>query len=335
MNSMLEQNTIADAPPGYICGFRFAGGRASALSWQDACTLAGHSDEPNWVHLGGDDPQIQHWLDNLEALPVSAREFLTGDDLRPRIHMTANFVYGVIADLEIDAEVDVDKHKGTLRFYFDAVRMITVRGRPLQSTDRLRHQVLDGDAFEDTVELFASLIRGLNEGFAEKVNGLGERLDDVEEGVLEGRHADHRAALGSVRRELVEIKRYVDPERTALAQLVARRIEWADPRSAESLVQAIQALNSIGGALEGLYERAKLLQEEVASLLAEDINRKLLALSIMSALLLPATLISGVFGMNVAGLPGMHQPHAFWIVTSVMAVLGLLTVAILKRMRLW
>lgn len=325
----------ATAPAGFVRGFRFENDRAVRLDWQQAAALPGEPGSPCWVHLAATDPLIDQWLNENPLLPGSVREFLTGSDKRPRLHIGTQFVYGVIADLELGGEPDMDGAKGTLRFFLDERRLLTVRARPLQSTDRLSHAVLDGDVFRDTIDLFASLIGGLNEGFAERVNGLGDRLDDIEEAVLDGRHKEHRAELASLRRGLVELKRYVDPERTALAQLLAKRLDWADPRSTESLIQTVQALNSIGGALEALYERAKLLQEEMASLLSEDINRKLLVLSIMSALLLPATLVTGVFGMNVAGLPGLHDQHAFWAVTGLMACLALLTLGALKRFRLW
>jgi len=213
--------------------------------------------------------------------------------------------------------------------------MITVRARPLQSTDRLRHAVLEGAIFRDTVDLFAGLIRALNDTFADRIDEIGDCLDDVEESVLEGSHSRCRAVLGDVRRRIVEVKRFIDPERNALTQLVLRRLEWAEPRSMEALVQAIQVLNGLGGGLEGLYERAKLLQDEIATALSEDINRKLLWLAIMSALLLPATLVTGIFGMNVAGLPGTKDPASFWIVVGVMTGCAAITIFLLRRLRLW
>jgi len=195
--------------------------------------------------------------------------------------------------------------------------------------------VLEGAVFRDTVELFAGLIRALNETFADRIDEIGDRLDDVEECVLDGRHSIGRAELGALRRRLVEVKRFVDPERNALMQLVMRKLDWAEPRSMELLIQAIQVLNGLGAGLEALYERAKLLQEEIAALLSEDINRKLLWLAVMSALLMPATLISGIFGMNVAGLPGTHDSYSFVIVVGVMVVCAAGTVHMLRRLRLW
>jgi zinc transporter len=333
-------------PAGFITAFRFSGPEAVRLSWDEArAEIAG--DGPTWLHLSANDDTVENWLTGVTSMPDIAREFLNGEDKRPRVHMGSNFVYGVVADVEravvsptgsVEADPQVRASRratGALRFYVDSHRMITVRAQPLQSTDRLRHAVLEGAYFRDTVDLFAGLIRALNETFADRIDELGDRLDDVEEGVLDGRHSILRAELGDVRRRLVEVKRFIDPERNALTQLVTRRLDWAEPRSMEALIQAIQVLNGLGSGLEGLYERAKLLQDEIAAQLSEDINRKLLWLAIMSALLMPATLISGIFGMNVAGLPGTHGPASFWIVMGVMAVCAAVTLGLLRKLRLW
>jgi zinc transporter len=339
-----DRSTEQDAPtpPGFICAFRFAGAEALRLSWDEARReIVG--DGPTWLHLSANDDTVESWLTGVTAMPDVAREFLNGEDKRPRVHMGGTFMYGVVADLERVAETpEADPNAqatrratGALRFYVDRNRMITVRAQPLQSTDRLRHAVLEGAMFRDTVDLFAGLIRALNETFADRIDEIGDRLDDVEEGVLDGRHSNWRAELGSVRRRLVEVKRFVDPERNALTQLVMRRLEWAEPRSMETLIQAIQVLNGLGAGLEAQYERAKLLQDEIAALLSEDINRKLLWLAVMSALLMPATLVSGIFGMNVAGLPGTHERYSFLIVMGVMAVCAAFTLYLLRRLRLW
>jgi zinc transporter len=332
----------APTPPGFICAFRFSGSQALRLSWDEARNdIAGQG--PTWLHLSANDDAVESWLSGVTAVPDVAREFLNGEDKRPRLHVGSTFLYGVVADVERVTETpEADPNAqaarratGALRFYVDQNRMVTVRAQPLESTDRLRHALLEGAEFRDTIDLFAGLIRALNETFADRIDEIADRLDDVEEDVLDGRHSACRAALGDVRRKLVEVKRFIDPERNALTQLVMRRLEWAEPRSMETLIQAIQVLNGLGTGLENLYERSKLLQDEIAAALSEDINRKLLWLAVMSSLLMPATLVSGIFGMNVAGLPGTKDNYSFVIVMGVMASCAALMLYFLRRFRLW
>ena len=57
-------------------------------------------------------------------------------------------------------------------------------------------------------------------------------------------------------------------------------------------------------------------------------------LSVVAAIFLPITFITGLFGMNVAGLPGTESVNAFWLVTGVMLAISVLVVA-LFRWRRW
>ncbi|NTW98508.1 MAG: hypothetical protein HGB35_00945 [Geobacteraceae bacterium] len=57
-------------------------------------------------------------------------------------------------------------------------------------------------------------------------------------------------------------------------------------------------------------------------------------LSIFTALLLPPSLMAGIFGMNVAGLPGLQDENAFlWIMLG-MAAVSLLILLVLHLRRL-
>jgi zinc transporter len=106
----------------------------------------------------------------------------------------------------------------------------------------------------------------------------------------------------------------------------------ADDRQA--LREAIDALDAVAQDLEVVQERARLLQEEIAGRVGEATNRNLYVLSIVTTLLLPITLITGVFGMNVAGLPGTREPAGFWLVMGLMVVVLALSIYFLRRRRM-
>jgi zinc transporter len=77
--------------------------------------------------------------------------------------------------------------------------------------------------------------------------------------------------------------------------------------------------------------RARLLQDEMMARIGEQSNRLLSALSIMTAVLLPSTVISGLFGMNTRGLPFSASPHGFWIVTVLSGAFVLAAFLIVRR----
>ena len=123
--------------------------------------------------------------------------------------------------------------------------------------------------------------------------------------------------MGRSRRLCARLRREFAPERGDLGRLLHRSshpLREADRGALESSVE------SLGFAIEEiaeLYERAKLLQEELASRLAENTGRNLYVLSILTAVLLPMTLITGVYGMNVTHLPGAsHFPLVLLLILA-------------------
>jgi len=84
----------------------------------------------------------------------------------------------------------------------------------------------------------------------------------------------------------------------------------------------------------GLTDRARLIYEEIETRIAATTNRSLAALTVASTLLLPPTLVAGLFGMNVAGLPWSQDKEGFWIVVALCGALIVFSYAVLRRLKI-
>nr|WP_198983785.1 transporter [Herbaspirillum sp. ASV7] len=321
-------------PAGFICAFRFTQGRASQLKWNDLIDYRPSAPEFTWLHVKTADVKIQHWMQHHSEIPEYITEFLLSSDTHPGLHATPDGVYGTLTDMKMEIG-DTGTEKGALHFYLDRTRLLTLRTQPLISTNMLRQKVLDGGEFDNPMDLFAELLRCLADGFNARLDKLNDKVDDIEFSVLSDRRAEDRSELSGIRRQLAELRRFIAPERRILAQFHRLRPSWVPLEALEDLTHALDELNELHSTVEAVYERAKLLQEEIASQMSEQMNRNLMALSVLTALLMPATLVSGIFGMNVAGLPGLHDEGSFWIVMGIMGGLGVATVAFLKWMKMF
>jgi zinc transporter len=76
------------------------------------------------------------------------------------------------------------------------------------------------------------------------------------------------------------------------------------------------------------------LQEQVIEERAEVMNQRLFVLSILSAVFLPISFVTGLFGVNVGGMPGVQSAGAFAILVGALAVATILMLAIF-RWRRW
>jgi zinc transporter len=114
-----------------------------------------------------------------------------------------------------------------------------------------------------------------------------------------------------------------------MSQLVHRPPAWFCEKDTQDLRRAIEHLNAVFLDLEAIQDRARLLQDEIAARIANATNRNLYVVSLLTAVFLPITLISGIFGMNVGGLPWETQSTGFiWVIgvmlLTIMISLGLL-----------
>ncbi len=87
--------------------------------------------------------------------------------------------------------------------------------------------------------------------------------------------------------------------------------------------------------LDALRDRATILHEDLSAQISEQIAKTSNRLTAVAALLLPPSLVAGMLGANIGGIPGQESPMAFWELSGVMLGLMLLQWWILRRIGWW
>ncbi|HEY3699823.1 MAG TPA: CorA family divalent cation transporter [Spongiibacteraceae bacterium] len=316
---------------GLICGFVLQQqGPASPLHWDHKFKISDTPAQPLWLHFNLADTRACNWIAACSVIPEDARKLLLDHDTLARHEITDNGLALVIGDLHHDFNGDPEGF-GTLRLYIDKHLLVTGRRHPLKAIDQLRRETSAGLEISTTGDLFARLIEVLAETFQRVVKDLADIVDEAEDQILAGRVHDQGAELGRVRRLLARLRRHVNGERQALAQSLTRVHRWAGNADTAELRQAVERLDGTGQDLELVQERARLLQEEIAGRLGEATNRNLYLLSVMTTVLLPINLITGIFGMNTGGLPWSQDANGFWRAVICMLVGVVISLGILHR----
>ena len=76
-----------------------------------------------------------------------------------------------------------------------------------------------------------------------------------------------------------------------------------------------------------------LMQDELANSLSKKLDEKLYLLAVLSAIFLPLGFMTGLFGINLGGIPGSDEPWAFWTFTCLILSLAALEIYIFKLRR--
>jgi zinc transporter len=85
--------------------------------------------------------------------------------------------------------------------------------------------------------------------------------------------------------------------------------------------------------LDAARERAAVVQDELNTRISDQMNRTMYVLTVVATVLLPPSLITGLLGINVGGIPGSDSSWGFGIVIFLLVILAMVEIAVLRRLR--
>ncbi|MCB8875942.1 transporter [Acidisoma silvae] len=316
---------------GLVCGYSIdAGGNMNALAEADIDRSVTSTDALVWLHFDHADPGARAWIAQCAEIPDQAKTVLLSADSHMRIEAVGAGLCGVIGDLHHEFATQSEQ-LDVLRLYLDNHRLISVRHRPLAAIEKLRRTVSEGLHDGRPVVLVVKFLHHVTDTLSDLILSLVDSVDEVEDAILDGKATGHSEELGRIRRLGARLRRHMVPQQHALLNLLSRLPSWIDGPDAAKLRNAIEALGALGHDLDLVQERARLLQEQASNRLMEATNRNLYILSIVTAVFLPITLITGMFGMNLGGLPWLQSHYGFWYGVALMGCTVLVTFGLLRK----
>jgi zinc transporter len=302
-------------PPGLLSGFRFGpGGDASAIS--DIAAIEASGDGWRWLHINLADQRCRAWLGTLSGIPKPDLDFLQSSDDAQQLAATDESVRGTLFDTIYTFDGKSEDF-GFLRFVMTERMLVTGRRQAMHSAEMVRRQIEAGRRFATPVDLMRALVDEIANGIDTIVDGLAGEIDAIEDALLKDRMEDERKRLGRVRLMTVRIHRRLNGLRSLFRRMSGDHASAMAERLRRDAGHFVQRFDEIDHDVVELRDRARLLQDEITIKLAEQTNRNLHILSVVTALLLPPTLVTGLFGMNVEGLPFAGSPYGFWWVATV------------------
>lgn len=332
-----EAPELALGETGLICGFRMGDGPPKELQIGEVAEALRAADGLTWLHFNLANTRVVHFLATSPLVPGRFRTWIAERDTRPRIEAAEDGVLVAMTDLQFDARTPAAET--TMLWAVATPRLvISARTHAVASADLLRKALREGAALDSGIELVAHLFALRMGALGREAARLAEEVHAIEDCILSDEVAGQRERLGRVRRQCARIRRHFVHDRAALQRFVAHPPAWIAADELADLKQVTEDFGFLLDEYDQVYERAKLLQEELAALVAEQTGARLYVLSVLSAVLLPMTLVTGVFGMNVAGVPGVPggegDPAAFGLTMLAVAAAGIGMLAFLRMRKL-
>ncbi len=162
------------------------------------------------------------------------------------------------------------------------------------------------------------------------VNKLAEKLEELDERIFASTDRNTIYEISVTRRDIIAFRRIIKPQISVIASLEHRR-RTADTEDMEAFYSDVKDhISKIWDSLEDFKDIIEGLSSTYDSLASHRLNQVIKTLTIISVILLPLTLISGLYGMNV-GLPFSDQPWSFVAIVAAMITTTTVMLLLFKK----
>ncbi|MCR8825113.1 zinc transporter ZntB [Pseudosulfitobacter koreensis] len=281
-----------------------------------------------WFHYDLKDPALPHWAQtHLHPIPAGA---LMQTETRPRCDVHEDGLMLNLRGVNLNLEGPADQMVA-VRMWVTDQTVVTVRVRRVFAIEDLRQQIEAGAAPTTSAAFVEALASRLTARVQTTVFELADQTDALEDAIHDDENAPLPDTLASMRRTAIRLRRYLGPQRDALMALAATDIPaGSNPQHRRELANL--AMLTVEE-LDGLQGRLTAIHDHHASKAAQAQNRNSYILSIVAATFLPLGFITGLFGVNVGGLPGVDTPAAFAILCVSMGVISGVALGVMRWLK--
>jgi len=319
--------------PGLVWAFRFGqDGSAQMLPIDHAIDLEGAGEGWLWLHFNLGDQRSRRWLSDSPQLHATARDALLSPQEHQQLQAAQNCCFGGLLDTVRSLDGDTNE---TSHWRFAMTERVLVSGcrHSLRALETTRQAIERGLPLPAPASVLEAVVGEMLADMDGSVRELCAAFDQVEDRVLADAVHDERKRLSNLRRRAVRVHRRLVGLVTTFHRLEHNHAGDITPALRAAAGRIAQRLAALDHEAVAMQDRGRLLQEEIGAKLAAEANSHLHALSILTSLFLPSTLVVGIFGMNTQGLPLTGNSEGFLWAILLCVVSSAAVYGVLKRVR--
>jgi magnesium transporter len=278
-----------------------------------------------WIHL--DAPSADEAAQLAERFgwhPLDLEDVLSKRQ-RPKVDEYPEYLFGVLHFPAFDKTIQ-RLNAAELDFFVGPGYLITLPAVVLLPVTRLFGRCMEDEELREGLfakgsgYLLYHVLDDLFDYCFPILDKIGHKLDSAEDEMFEGRAESVVRDLSNVKQEIISYRKIIKPERSTLRVLEGRVQRFLPEELDLYFDDIVDASERIWDLLDNYKEVVEGLEQTNESVISHRQNDVLRILTVVSVTLLPLTLLSGIFGMNV-DFPGFGTAEAFWVIVGVMAAI--------------
>jgi zinc transporter len=317
---------------GLVCAYYFNDNTsAEKLTWQALENFA-PTGGVLWVDMDYTHPNAQKWIAQQADTPAFVKEALLADDSRPRTVIYQEGVLTTLRGVNLNPGAEPEDMV-SIRIWCKKNLIITTHRRKILSVEDVQKSLTQLSPPHNSGELLVRITECLAQRMADTVENIDEQVDAISENVIETQSYDMRGQLADIRRQIIMIRRYLSPQREALNRLFYEKNPILNENQQLLVRETANRITTYVEELDSARDRANVTYEELMGKLTEQVEKRMYLLSIITAVFLPLSFLTGLLGINVTGIPFADMPGAFYSVCFVLILLVLFQFILFRKFK--
>ena len=289
-----------------------------------------------WMHMDLQAPETKEFLERKSGINPLALESLTEEEEdRPRCVSFGNKLMLFLHAINLNPGEEPDDMI-SLRIWCENDRMISLRETPMNFLTMVEREFSSGGGPKNIGELLDEICYFTLDKIVDVVADVEVVIDEIEDKIIEEEEdaeGDFMPRLSEARRNLTEMRRYLYPQRDAMDALPRQMMPWLNAENRYQLRENANRMMRIIEDMDSLRERALINMDELSNRVREQTQENMYMLSVLAAIFVPLTFVTGLFGMNVGGIPLAQSENGLLFMSGILLFLGILLAVILKKMK--
>ena len=286
-------------------------------------------ERPCWLHLNYTHSESADWLMSTPLIPDTVRAGLAGDSMRPRVSRLGDGFMITLRSVNLNTESRPDQLVA-IRVFINDKLIVSTRRRKVYAIDEVLTDLQNGNGPVDGGSWLVDVCDALTDHASEFIEELHDKIIELEDALLDQR-VPARGELALIRKQIIVMRRYMAPQRDVYARLASERLGWMDDDERRRMQEIADRLGRGLDDLDASVARTAVLADEITTVMADAMNRRTYTMSLLAMVFLPTTFLTGLFGVNLGGIPGGDWRFGFSVFCLMLVVLVLGVAWWLKR----
>lgn len=291
-----------------------------------------HTQSLYWIHCDLSQPHSLQNINQALHLPDELIQFFNEDETVPKI-----LDQGETLTLRIQCLVSWDTRGRRVAKFSSLIIHLTPRYCLTMSSDPIPALTSFMQVYPKSVKyaktpcfiLFLLLDNVIND-YSDILFDFEEASELIESRIRKGRRNYFNDVM-KTKKQVMRVKRYAVSLRDMLMRISGRKIAVISDQCRQSLSALFDHAQTIVSEAEAIREIFNGMLDQIDNTLMHSLNESMRVLTAFAAILLPLTLIAGIYGMNFHFMPELTWRYGYFYALGLMIFVTIFLLWLFKR----